>query len=310
MLKSIVVAGFGLFILASVPSCASDDAPRQGEEQVGSARLPLQATGPSGAVYRLQSAVIDFAGPTMTSAFADSSESTLVAELPVGSYSVSLREGWQMIRASDLREMDAELASPNPVAAEILDGVVTDVTFVFDVGREKIAFGNGQASVSIVVNETGDCDLDDHAPPSGCTVDDAVACVCEGCNDDGVCGSDEDCVCDDCAAATFCASCNNDGICSPWIEGCSCADCAGVAECAPFVCNLMSGVPSGGCPAPDATACVCTGCNTDGTCGNDDDCTCPDCAGATVCGCNGDGSCSPWTEGCGCADCNDHPACN
>jgi len=64
------------------------------------------------------------------------------------------------------------------------------------------------------------------------------------------------------------------------------------------------------CPALDAVACACAGCSAD--CAQSD-CVCPICATDNYCSdpgtCLDDGSCDPWSEGCICADCADHPSC-
>jgi hypothetical protein len=296
--------------LGFVWGCANGEDRASEDAQLGSLRIPLEAPGPSGTVYRLDGAVFDFAGPTATSTSGDAGQTTIVTNLAIGSYQITLREGWRLIRVSDQREVKASLASANPVAAEITDGVVTDITFVFNAGREKIPFGLGQGRINISINETGNCDLDAALSGTSCAVNDPVACVCQGCNDDGACDINEDCACHDCDTESFCASsCNNDGVCSPFIESCACADCAMFPACRPFVCDLTITVPQEGCDSADPAACVCTACNNDGQCGNDDDCSCPDCLGNAVCGCNNDGQCSVWAESCDCADCAANPSC-
>ncbi|MEM9454562.1 MAG: hypothetical protein AAGF11_10310 [Myxococcota bacterium] len=64
---------------------------------------------------------------------------------------------------------------------------------------------------------------------------DQDACICAGCNEDGMCGNDDDCVCADCSAEPACTdpgNCTDDGLCFPYDEGCQCADCMGHPECA------------------------------------------------------------------------------
>lgn len=89
----------------------------------------------------------------------------------------------------------------------------------------------------------------------------------------------------------------------------------------PFTCVDISTiqVDQGGspCPNPDQAACECGGCLDNGVCISEtelDDCVCPDCATDSFCtdpsNCNNDGSCDPFNEGCGCADCANHPNCN
>ncbi|MEZ4269593.1 MAG: hypothetical protein R3F39_24810 [Myxococcota bacterium] len=113
--------------------------------------------------------------------------------------------------------------------------------------------------------------------------------------------------------------------CTPVCDGKSCGDddCGGeCGVCDPedvctaeglcespniFMCSLQQG-----CPAASAEDCVCAGCNTDGSCGNDEDCVCPDCTIQSFCGgsaCENDGQCDPYAEGCSCPDCAQHPLC-
>ncbi|MBW2457871.1 MAG: hypothetical protein JRI68_25420 [Deltaproteobacteria bacterium] len=74
-------------------------------------------------------------------------------------------------------------------------------------------------------------------PP--CNLQDQQACLCEGCNNDGVCfnaqtQTADDCVCLDCHDSPTCnnpSNCNNDSLCNPYYEGCTCADCANHPEC-------------------------------------------------------------------------------
>jgi hypothetical protein len=66
------------------------------------------------------------------------------------------------------------------------------------------------------------------------------------------------------------------------------------------------------CSNPDAKQCSCQGCDTNGDCTTDDDCVCPDCTKESVCSsekCTNDGECNPYSEGCSCLDCANHPLC-
>jgi hypothetical protein len=167
-------------------------------------------------------------------------------------------------------------------------------------------------------------------------------CVCVGCNDDGTCGDDDDCVCTDCDGTDFClpTDCNADGVCDPFFEGCACSDCYPHPECAdnPQPCGNGAIEPIEDCDGDDlagqdcvglgftegtlscssacffdTSACITTlGCNDDDACGEDDDCVCSDCDEAAFCGpfnCDFDGLCNPFTEGCACTDCYPHPEC-
>jgi hypothetical protein len=56
-------------------------------------------------------------------------------------------------------------------------------------------------------------------------------CVCQGCNVDGVCDENDDCIdCIDCIGEPACG-CNPDGLCEPFNESCDCPDCADEVVC-------------------------------------------------------------------------------
>lgn len=51
-------------------------------------------------------------------------------------------------------------------------------------------------------------------------------------NDDGACGTTENCTCPDCTNTEYCKShCDNNGECVQFFEGCSCADCKMLPAC-------------------------------------------------------------------------------
>ena len=66
-----------------------------------------------------------------------------------------------------------------------------------------------------------------------CSELDPNACVCEGCNTNGFCSQNEDCVCPDCTNEPVCSgdNCVDTGNCFPFYEGCSCADCVNHPLC-------------------------------------------------------------------------------
>lgn len=56
-------------------------------------------------------------------------------------------------------------------------------------------------------------------------------CICQGCNVDGVCDEQDDCIgCVDCEGDPQCG-CNSDGVCEVYNESCACADCANEVVC-------------------------------------------------------------------------------
>ncbi len=281
-------------LLALFPSCSTERSDPESVTQYGTARMPLQASGSSGTLYRLENGFFAFTSTTeVITRFADPNLQLLEVDLQAGDYSVQLLDGWQLSRqlsGDTWTPVQANLASMNPVATTIGNQQVSDITFVFNAGGDQIPFGFGRARVSIAVNEMGSgltCDLETFVPDTGCSIGDPAACVCVGCNDDGACGLDDDCYCSDCLGSTFCG-CNNDGMCSTWAEGCDCGDCANHPSC-----------PGGGCV-------------DDGMCAGSENCACSDCVTSPTCGgttCNQDGVCDAMVETCTCEDCSALPAC-
>ncbi len=171
------------------------------------------------------------------------------------------------------------------------DQACCDTEWTANCGDEAVALCNAECEVvpppACIEPQVGTCQ------------DPNDDCVCVGCNDDGVCGLDDDCTCDDCAAETFCTGdgCTDDGSCDPYEEGCSCVDCADEDVCL-----------GGGVPAEWTCNAIFYG---DGDC----DCGCGaldvDCADATVASCefcNDTGSCN--TEACpGTIDPDDNSTC-
>lgn len=67
-----------------------------------------------------------------------------------------------------------------------------------------------------------------------CPIPDLDACTCFGCNNNGSCPVEEDCVCPDCMTAEFTCQpdeCVDDGECNPAFEGCLCDDCVAHPAC-------------------------------------------------------------------------------
>lgn len=144
----------------------------------------------------------------------------------------------------------------------------------------------------------------------GCN--DPDQCQCVGCNDNGVCSFNEDCLCSDCQGQQSCFdACNGDLLCDVRNEGCACSDCASLPQCSGYVAPVCE---ESGPSCDDPSICVCAGCDHDGVCDSDDDCTCVDCQYADACvgagSCNDDGICDVFAEGCNCADCSAIPACS
>jgi hypothetical protein len=127
------------------------------EDSSGSLRMPLTAVSASGRLYRLRNATFDITGTQSTSLSSetDPAAQDLVANLPTGSYSIQLRDGWRMERQSDggFANVAAALTSSSAVMFAINDRQITNVAFRFAVGNDVVVVGNGTLDVGISVEE-------------------------------------------------------------------------------------------------------------------------------------------------------------
>jgi len=75
---------------------------------VGVVSLPLEATAPSGAVYRLVGE-FDVMGTTELSISSEdhAGETSINQALPIGSYTVTLADGWELLLQTEDREAPA-----------------------------------------------------------------------------------------------------------------------------------------------------------------------------------------------------------
>lgn len=121
---------------------------------VGTAKVALLGTSRSGVTYRLTGANLRVVGPTSTLLSGD--DDTLSAELIAGDYTVELEAGWLLSEVRDdgsLRPVEAELASPNPIAFTIVRSETTEVSFVFRVKGENVSLGRGTLLVGIEIDD-------------------------------------------------------------------------------------------------------------------------------------------------------------
>ncbi len=126
-------------------------------EETGTVELPLLAQSSSGVTYRLRDATFELQGPAYVSidtrdeAAAD--DAALELDLPTGAYTAHLLDGWRLVRVEDDGSesgVDAHLASPNPVAFSIGEGVITPVLFRFQVGSADVDFGGAEIGIEVI----------------------------------------------------------------------------------------------------------------------------------------------------------------
>jgi hypothetical protein len=136
------------------------------EETVGSVGVALVAPGADGATYRLTpGAWLTAYGPTFFGTYSlDGDDATARIVLPVGSYEMWLEHGegystaWPLERRhSDgtTQVVTAQLLTPLPIAATVLEGSLTNVVLRFEVpGVGPVTFADGDVDVSLEVDET------------------------------------------------------------------------------------------------------------------------------------------------------------
>jgi hypothetical protein len=109
--------------------------------------------------YRLTEGILRFDGPQeleidVAKNFVDQSYLDLI--LVVGNYTVTLEDGWVVSSNEDgvwVPVKDAQLVSPNPQEAQVLESIKTTVALSFEVMLQDIEFTTGEAVVEIEVNE-------------------------------------------------------------------------------------------------------------------------------------------------------------
>lgn len=143
-------------LLPAVVGCSAESSDAVA---AGSLNLPLTARAAGGVNYRLANGTFDLTGPVNRALQGDAeTSSTLVtAGLPVGSYQVTLRDGWQIQRelaGGGLLAVDAVLLSAITQTASITNGGTANVTYRFQVDDEIVELGAGQLNVNFEV-ETG-----------------------------------------------------------------------------------------------------------------------------------------------------------
>jgi hypothetical protein len=163
-LKSIVVAGFvGLTPVAA--GCAVETGTgAEAASPVGTVEMKLQTTTPSGAIYRLRNAVFTVTDSTnavvatLNSETAPADATRLSATLEVGTYTISLANGWSVEK--DGQTVEAALSSAGSRAFAIEVDSATLVSYAFKVEGEPIVLG-GTLDVAI---EVGECSRDSFEP--------------------------------------------------------------------------------------------------------------------------------------------------
>jgi hypothetical protein len=132
-----------LGLAGSIAGCA---APR--ETSLGTFMANLVGQAPSGAVYRLRHAVITVTGPGTTRIWNtedDPARTSLSDNVPIGNYSASLADGWNLerIEGASAAPVTAQLVSDNPVDFLVSPDERTTVPLRFHVDTEVVDLSQG-----------------------------------------------------------------------------------------------------------------------------------------------------------------------
>ena len=138
--------------MAASAGCTAPD-----DDALGSVTVNLLGQTPSGNVYRLRDAVITVQGPTSTRVWStedDPDRTSLSADVAIGDYSATLRDGWRIERVdgASTTTLPAQLVSNNPVLFTVDLDQRTSVPLRFRVGSEDVDLTQGY-DITLVVDE-------------------------------------------------------------------------------------------------------------------------------------------------------------
>lgn len=137
-------------------SCHSDSpAIREQAGAYGTVTLPLEATTPSGAIYRLVGKFAISGQATLTLSAVNHTGSAISQRLEVGAYTVALHSGWTLLRSESgefVPTTNAQVVGPSSQSFEITKDAVTPVTFSFEVDGQ-VVFAEGELQVNFSVQE-------------------------------------------------------------------------------------------------------------------------------------------------------------
>jgi hypothetical protein len=162
--RNIVVAGFVALAPLSVGCAIDAGTGTEAEGPLGSVEMKLQTSTPAGVVYRLRNAVFTVTDATNTvvatlnSETAPADATRLSAAIDVGTYTVSLANGWSMERNGQV--VQAALSSAAARSFVIQPDAATLVSYAFKVEGEAVVLG-GTLDVAI---EVGECSRDSFEP--------------------------------------------------------------------------------------------------------------------------------------------------
>lgn len=146
---------FGCLLLAALAAAlAATACGDPAATEFGNVHIALEGSS-RGSTYELADASFDVEGVVETTLSTAETTGPLSAPLPVGAYTVALRDGWRLLELGEAasREVAATLVSDNPAAFEVRAGEVTRVDFVFQTGDATVDFGQGKLAVGISIEK-------------------------------------------------------------------------------------------------------------------------------------------------------------
>jgi hypothetical protein len=153
--SSVAIAGCAL-------SPEDDEISRTGSDEsgTGSVRLDLQGTASNGTVYRLSNATftINTTPPTIVSSDgANAAATTIVQQLPAGSYNITLEPGWVLDRMNGATStaVVATLANSAVQMFSIQEARTTSVTYQFRTSGVVITTGTLNVGIGVTEVEAG-----------------------------------------------------------------------------------------------------------------------------------------------------------
>jgi len=124
--------------------------------------MALTALGSDGDTYRITNATMQIDGPMSATVSLDEAygeDAVFAATLDVGSYSITLEEGWVLERDSGegFEAVHADMVSSNPITVEVQRDEVSVVAIIFESVNAEIEFATGDLEVWLGVNHI-ECD--------------------------------------------------------------------------------------------------------------------------------------------------------
>lgn len=248
----------GAMILGACEGVAPEE-----EGRLASVRLELETYTDTGNVFQLQNAVFVLSGPVTKSVTSDGLGPYVEVDVPPGDYQIQLKKGWTLAHTSGpgekLDTSGAKLVSPNPLPVNVPPGVVTDVVFLFALGKEPLGQNDGRVHIAIAVDEplcgNGLLDPGEECDSALSTPDAPCDELCTG--GDTICSQDQDCAsaickqgaCPECDADAFACSeaCSSQNAgCKAGCEGPALA-CDGACEAGDSSCRDTCGALSAAC---------------------------------------------------------------